>query len=377
MGIKVQFNGSNGKVDVKSSGTVFLKGEDGATFIPKVSEEGVLSWTNDKSLENPEPVNIKGPAGAQGPQGAQGEKGENGPQGPRGEQGIQGIQGPKGDKGDTGAQGIQGIQGEPGERGPQGEPGPAGEKGEKGENGADGAPGADGKSAYEYAKEAGYTGTEKEFAEKLASDNPGGGVTSWNDLTDKPFYSEPVVEIMPETMMVNHGGGEIWCQALNCLALIAGETYTVYYNGTIYSCMAYATEMAPGVEAVCVGNKKLFGGEDTGEPFVATWFGVELDPSIPANTIMANSFDKGYDATISIYTAEAIKTIDEKYLPESVVLESELTEKGYQTEEQVTELINNTVAGLPDYIETLGYQTEEQVTELINNALGVIENGTY
>jgi hypothetical protein len=43
---------------------VFLKGENGATFIPTVSEEGVLSWTNDKSLENPESVNIKGPVGA-------------------------------------------------------------------------------------------------------------------------------------------------------------------------------------------------------------------------------------------------------------------------------------------------------------------------
>ena len=32
-----------------------------------------------------------------------------------------------------------------------------------------GTPGADGKSAYQYAVEGGYTGTETEFAEKLAS----------------------------------------------------------------------------------------------------------------------------------------------------------------------------------------------------------------
>lgn len=32
----------------------------GATFTPHVSEDGTLSWTNDKGLENPEPVNIKG-----------------------------------------------------------------------------------------------------------------------------------------------------------------------------------------------------------------------------------------------------------------------------------------------------------------------------
>lgn len=41
-------------------------GESGATFTPAVSEEGVLSWTNDKGLPNPEPVSIKGPPGDAG-----------------------------------------------------------------------------------------------------------------------------------------------------------------------------------------------------------------------------------------------------------------------------------------------------------------------
>nr|DAG61436.1 MAG TPA: tail repeat-like protein [Caudoviricetes sp.] len=35
----------------------------GATYTPAVSEEGVISWTNDQKLPNPAPVNIKGPAG--------------------------------------------------------------------------------------------------------------------------------------------------------------------------------------------------------------------------------------------------------------------------------------------------------------------------
>lgn len=35
-------------------------GENGATFTPHVSDEGILSWTNDKALPNPDPVNIKG-----------------------------------------------------------------------------------------------------------------------------------------------------------------------------------------------------------------------------------------------------------------------------------------------------------------------------
>lgn len=39
---------------------------DGATFTPSVSASGILSWTNDKGLANPETVNIKGPKGNDG-----------------------------------------------------------------------------------------------------------------------------------------------------------------------------------------------------------------------------------------------------------------------------------------------------------------------
>lgn len=34
-------------------------GKDGATFKPSVTEDGILSWTNDKGLDNPTPVAIK------------------------------------------------------------------------------------------------------------------------------------------------------------------------------------------------------------------------------------------------------------------------------------------------------------------------------
>lgn len=39
---------------------------DGATFTPSVSESGLLSWTNDKGLTNPETVSIRGPKGNDG-----------------------------------------------------------------------------------------------------------------------------------------------------------------------------------------------------------------------------------------------------------------------------------------------------------------------
>lgn len=67
----------NGKVNV-----IVTDGEDGATFTPSVDDSGNLSWTNDKSLPNPDPVNIKGPKGDTGEQGEQGEQGLPGATGP-------------------------------------------------------------------------------------------------------------------------------------------------------------------------------------------------------------------------------------------------------------------------------------------------------
>ena len=52
----------------------------------------------------------------------------------------------------------------------RGEKGDKGDKGDTGETGATGAAGAAGKSAYAYAQDGGYTGTEAEFAAKLAED---------------------------------------------------------------------------------------------------------------------------------------------------------------------------------------------------------------
>lgn len=40
--------------------------KDGATFTPHVDDEGNLSWSNDKELDNPETKNIKGKPGDDG-----------------------------------------------------------------------------------------------------------------------------------------------------------------------------------------------------------------------------------------------------------------------------------------------------------------------
>ena len=63
-------------------------GENGATFIPSVSDEGVISWTNDKGLPNPKPVNIMGKPGVDGIDGKDGKDGVNGKDGKTPQKGV-------------------------------------------------------------------------------------------------------------------------------------------------------------------------------------------------------------------------------------------------------------------------------------------------
>lgn len=143
----------------------------GVTFTPHVSAAGVITWTNDGGLENPEPVNIRGPKGDQGIKGDKGEKGDRGLRGEQGIQGIQGVEGVQGQKGEAGdaatvsigevtiadagtLPSVENVGDEhnaifnfvlpvsgPGVPGPAG---PKGDKGEKGEKGAKGDPGLPG-----------------------------------------------------------------------------------------------------------------------------------------------------------------------------------------------------------------------------------------
>ena len=82
--------------------------------------------------------------------------------------------------------------------------GETGQAGADGRDGADGQPGADGKSAYQYAVEGGYTGTEEAFAAKLAKEkfaNPN-ALTFTGAVTGRYDGSAPL-----EVEIPSGGGG--------------------------------------------------------------------------------------------------------------------------------------------------------------------------
>lgn len=73
--------------------------KDGTTFTPRVSDEGVLSWTNEDGKDNPAAVNIKGPKGDSGAKGDKGEPGKDGTDGSTGAAGADGVTPHIGDNG--------------------------------------------------------------------------------------------------------------------------------------------------------------------------------------------------------------------------------------------------------------------------------------
>ena len=81
----------------------------GTTFIPSVSEDGTISWTNNGDLPNPEPVNIKGKDGNDGKNGTDGVDGKDGEDGYTPQKGIDYFDGEPGKDGAAGKDGADGV----------------------------------------------------------------------------------------------------------------------------------------------------------------------------------------------------------------------------------------------------------------------------
>lgn len=314
----------------------------------------------------------QGPVGPQGEKGEKGDPGEPGPAGPAGADGKDGAQGPAGAdgqpgaKGETGAAGKDGVsvthsfngtvltvtsasgtssadlKGEKGEKGDKGDTGEKGDTGATGKDGAAGKDGAPGKSAYQYAKDGGYTGTEAEFA-KLMADTSSGihidpepptdpNISVWIDTDEEPESTggggggaqadwnasegEPG-HVLNRTHWSEVEEGEIlfseatvaWDETTEYLGvmevtapLIIGNTYKVMFNGEEYLCDGIDYE---GM-AVVIGNMVFLSAEfeSTGEPF-AMVYQDGMCMLIP-NDINSEEYEAG-SAIISI--TEIVETV--------------------------------------------------------------------
>lgn len=109
-------------------------------------------------------------------------------------------------------------------------------QGEKGDTGATGAAGKDGKSAYEYAKDGGFAGTEEEFGKKLAqtkfpNPKPIAFIETFG-TADMYDGSEGKTIVLRRAIYINitTEDGETWSasESFNKIIQYAGAGYPVY-----------------------------------------------------------------------------------------------------------------------------------------------------
>lgn len=233
------------------------EGGSGATYTPAVSEDGTLSWTNNADLPNPEPVNIRGP---------------------------------RGDKGD---------KGDPGEQGPAGPQGPPGESGEVPD---------------ELVTQVEDLAERVDALEQNQDSGGSGDASSWNNLTDKPFYEEAGTVSLFEEQEVSgfqiHSVFQIPFRSFTNLsfALVAGETYLVKWRDDTFPCVAVDVgAVIPG--AVAIGNGSAFGYPGNGEPFAIVGFAA-------ANELGIAPLDGSESVNVGIYQEGMVVTpLDAKFLP--------------------------------------------------------------
>lgn len=128
----------------------------------------------------------------------------------------------------------------------------------------------------------------------------GGGVSSWNDLTDKPF-GEETTELFSKREDFNTQTGEFYTvfpfgEDIG-VTLKTGETITIEWDGVLY-------DLEVGDPVYKIGNESLSGsGGDTGEPFFL---------NLATSTCYAKESGIHTFKTIS----KTIKTLDEKFIPD-------------------------------------------------------------
>ena len=203
-------------------------------FIPYIGSNG--NWfVGNTDLEVP----ATGPIGPVGPAGA------TGPVGPAGSDGQDGVSPTIGDNGnwylgDT-------DTGKPSR-------GETGQAGADGRDGADGQPGADGKSAYQYAQEGGYTGTEAEFAAKLAEEMPDklpnpNALTFTGAVTGSYDGSAPLKVAIPSGEGGTGGGDDVFELIGEATSSGVSDSVglTIPFDGSLYkTIIAYAYNLPAG-----------------------------------------------------------------------------------------------------------------------------------
>lgn len=200
-----------------------------------------------------------------------------------------------------------------------------------------------------------------------------GGVSSWNDLTDKPFYEGEIItdtltwdgsELLRQFIEGSFSGvivADTFCKIFDAVASFADfeNGFTISANGEIIDVPAEAVsemvyEIVPGL--VCVGNLMYFVSDEV--------VGVDIEGiSFPEAGVYTVPYIEGV-VSITIpnkeFVTTGIKTLDEKFLPPKV---TKLENKVAVVENSVIDL-EEKVAIAGDNIITATFSISEENTAI-------------
>lgn len=347
------------------------KAAEEAKEVSNVTHEWNGTTLTVTSASGTSSADLKGEDGAPGKDGAQGPQGEKGE---TGAQGVKGADGEKGEKGDAGADGLSAthfwdgttltitsasgtssadLKGEKGDTGAQGPKGETGEQGPRGENGKDG------KSAYEYAKESGYGGTETDFSQNLSKEVPtrvgqlendkkylqeSQVIDSLDEWTiNRPLSAAAGARLQSEITEITDSLDKVEWQAykikegidapimetktisfsdkstfLSGYSLVNGVSYVIVWNGLKYECIANEVD-----GEIYVGDYDLMTSETLNKyPFLILYYGGE-----GGMVFKVNSLPESVNLSISAGTIAVYNKMPEEYLPDSAVTEDEIPTK--------------------------------------------------
>lgn len=183
-----------------------------------------------------------------------------------------------------------------------------------------------------------YLGTDSN-GNVVEKDAPSGGLTevSWEDIQDKPFYTEGgVEEVFPEQTVEGFSAMELQgmsffiAQASAPYALVKDTTYKIRWCETEYELTAFEAQSSSGGTLIGVGNQVLAGGAVDETPF-----GIMYDPAYSSAEYF--SFLPGESHKVGIYIdSEVVHPLDAKFIPEAPV-PTAIDLSGYESEGRIVE----------------------------------------
>lgn len=245
-----------------------------------------------------------------------------------------------------------------------------GRTGPVGQPGKDGRNGNPGKSAYEYAKDGGFTGTEEAFAELLANGNGGGadwdqndpegagyvkGRTHWYDedgfhplngrfLPDSvPWVENYATDILScEVLLDDNGEAKLDVRP----EIFEGGEYVVSWNGAEFNCEARAFEENGAYIGMAIGS---------GDPFTIILVTEEMVETVGASFLVRGSLDYARTVVDLRISKRGIyyQKLQKELLPDDVPFVS-ATEQSL-TEEQKAQARDN--IGVENVLESVGGDT--------------------